>query len=256
MTRLSGQQTIVTGAYEGIGRGIAEAYLREGAHVVMADINPAVESAAEELNRGHDGRAAAIVADVGDVEAVDRIYEVADSHLSGLHTLVNNAGRELTKTLIDTEPDEWDDIVRINLKSVYLMSRHAIPKMRSGGGSIVNLGSVTAKVGFKNYPVYTATKGAIHALTRQMAMELAEDRIRVNTIYPGTIKTPLAIRNFSAGGGDLEAALAESASVHPVGRLGEPEDVAAMAVFLASDEAGFVNGMEIGVDGGFTIRGV
>jgi NAD(P)-dependent dehydrogenase (short-subunit alcohol dehydrogenase family) len=257
MSRLQNKFAIITGAYEGIGRGIAEAFLAQGATVLMADKNPNVIAAAQQLSLKHHGRAVGVVADVGNKQDVLSIFAAADSVGMKIDTLVNNAGRELTKPLLDTEEEEWDDILRVNLKSVYLMSRETIARMKhTGGGNVINMGSVTAIVGFQNYPAYSASKGAIHALTRQMAMELAPLRIRVNTIYPGTIKTPLAIRNFSAGGGDLEAALAASAAAHPVGRLGEPADVAAMAVFLASDEAGFVNGMEMGVDGGFTIAGV
>ncbi len=228
---------------------------REGAAVVVADINPDAYAVVESINS--QGRQAIFVqADVSEPSEAQKVVEQTITHFGKLDILVNNAGIELTKKLVDTEEDEWDKVIKVNLRSVYLMSRYGAKQLiKQGGGVIINMGSVTAKVGFINYPAYSATKGAIHALTRQMAMELAEHKIRVNTIFPGTIRTPLAIRNFLNTNPNLEQALAESASLHLTGRIGEPEDVAYLAVYLGSDEANFVTGQEFGVDGGFTIKG-
>lgn len=255
MARLKGKIAIVTGGASGIGRAIAEMYCQEGASVVVADINPEGEAAAENIME----KGGSVLFEQGDVSLLQdaqRIVNDTVSHFGKVDILVNVAGIELTKSLLDTEELEWDRVLRVNLKSVFLMSKYTTEQFRKqGGGTIINMGSVTAKVGFLNYPAYTASKGAIHALTRQMAMELVQYGIRVNVIFPGTIKTPLAVRNFLVTNSNLEEAMAESASLHPMGRLGEPEDVAYMAVYLGSDESSFVTGQEFGVDGGFTIRG-
>ncbi|MHB1405967.1 MAG: SDR family NAD(P)-dependent oxidoreductase [Desulfitobacteriaceae bacterium] len=255
MERLKGKIAIVTGGSSGIGKAIAEKYCQEGAYVVIADINSEGEKVVEKINE-EGGNAVFTQADVSLSPDVQRVVNQTVSHFGKVDILVNVAGKESTKSLLDTEEQEWDHILTVNLKSVYLMSKYAVEQFRKqGGGVIINMGSVTAKVGFLNYPAYSASKGAIHALTRQMAMELAKYNIRANVIFPGTIKTPLAIRNFLATNPDLEQALSESASLHPLGRLGEPEDVAYLAIYLGSDESSFVTGQEFGVDGGFTIRG-
>jgi NAD(P)-dependent dehydrogenase (short-subunit alcohol dehydrogenase family) len=256
MNRLNNKTAIVTGGASGIGYGISLMYAQEGCRVLIADIDPNGRKAADEIASTTGVQVDFVQSDVSLPTDVARIFNTFTERFSKLDILVNNAGKELTRSLFDTEEEQWDDIIRVNLKSVYLMSRASLPLFYGQGqGTIINMGSITAKNGFANYPAYTATKGAIHALTRQMAMELASKRIRVNTIYPGTIKTQLAIRNFIQSGGDLEKALADSAAQHLVGRLGEPEDVAYCAVYLGSDEASFVTGQEYGVDGGFYARG-
>ncbi len=255
MGRLDDKVAIVTGGGSGIGRGIAKMYASEGATVVVADINPEAQKVADEIAE-KGGRALFELADVSASADAERVVKTTIARFGRLDILVNNAGIELTKSLLETQEEEWDKVVRINLRSVFLMSRFAADHfVHAGGGVIINMGSVTAKVGFLNYPAYTATKGAIHAFTRQMAMELAQYKIRVNVIFPGTIRTPLAIRNFLSTNPDLEAALAESAALHLTGRIGEPEDVAYLAVYLGSEESSFVTGQEFGVDGGFTIKG-
>lgn len=256
MGRIQDKVAIVTGGASGIGKGISELFAREGASVVLADIDPAVEQVAQAIDDAGNGKAVGVVADISVAEGVERTFARTRAAFGRLDILVNNAGKELTRTLVDTEEDEWDDLMRVNLKSVYLMSRAAARWFIEGGGGVmVNMGSITAKVGFSNYPCYTATKGAIHAMTRQMAWELAPHGVRVNVIFPGVIRTPLALRNLATAGGDLDSAIAESAALHPVGRIGEPEDVAYLALYLASEESSFVTGQEFGCDGGFEIRG-
>ncbi len=257
MGRLQDKVAIVTGGASGIGKGISELYAQEGASVTLVDTNPEVEKVAREISdRGH-GKAVALEGDIALAENIQPVFDKTIECFGKLDILVNNAGRELSKCLVDTEEEEWDEIVRVNLKSVYLMSRAAVKCfiVRGGGGVIVNMGSITAKVGFSNYPGYTATKGAIHALSRQMAWELSPHKIRVNTIFPGVIRTPLALRNLLTIGDDLDQLIADCAASHPIGRIGEPEDVAYLALYLGSDESSFVTGQEFGIDGGFMIRG-
>jgi 3(or 17)beta-hydroxysteroid dehydrogenase len=257
MGRLQDKVAIITGGASGIGKSISELYAQQGASVVMADTNPEVEKVAQEISARGKGEAVAVVGDIALSENIQSVFDKTRQTFGNLDILVNNAGRELSKCLIDTEEEEWDEIIRVNLKSVYLMSRTAVKCFieQGDGGVIVNMGSITAKVGFSNYPGYTATKGAIHALSRQMAWELSPHKIRVNTIFPGVIRTPLAIRDLMKDGGDLDEIMAKCASAHPLGRIGEPEDVAYMAIYLASEESSFVTGQEFGVDGGFMIRG-
>ncbi|MBS4178795.1 SDR family NAD(P)-dependent oxidoreductase [Lederbergia citrea] len=255
MERLLGKVAIVTGGGSGIGKGIAQMYAKEGAHVIIADINPNAEEVANQINNDH-GSALFVEADVSKANDAKRIVEMSLDKFGKVDILVNNAGKELSKPLLATEEWEWDDIIAVNLKSIYLMSRIVVKHfVGKGGGVIINMGSITAKNGFRNYPAYTATKGAIHALTRQMAMELAEFHIRINTIYPGTIDTPLSMRNFIATSDDVEKAIKDSIDQHLIGRLGKPEDIGYAAVYLASDESAFVTGQEFGIDGGYTIRG-
>ena len=229
--RLSGKVVLVTGAASGIGEAAARMCAREGALVVGLDRVSCPACA--------DSR----IADVGDEEQV----RAALDPLGRLDAVVNSAGIALRKTVEDQDAAGWDELMRVNVRGTYLVSRYAIPKMRDRGGSIVHISSVVGITGVRNRAAYSTTKGAIVALTRNMALDYAAAGIRVNCLCPGFTRTPLTRALF-----DDPARLEKLTALHPLGRLGEPDDVAHAVVFLASDESSWITGQAIAVDGGFT----
>ncbi|MFN7920958.1 MAG: SDR family NAD(P)-dependent oxidoreductase [Bryobacteraceae bacterium] len=224
MSRLTGKIAVITGAASGIGKATADRFLREGAEVIPLD------------------RANGI--DAGDHIQVRQFFEP----LSRVDILVNSAGIAFRKPVADQTEEEWDDLMHANLRGTYVCSRYAIPKMRALGGSIVHLSSVVGIVGVRNRAAYSASKGAIVALTRNMALDYAKDQIRVNCVCPGFTRTNLTKALFSNAD-----ATAKLYAMHPLGRLGEPEDVANLITFLVSDEASWITGQAIAVDGGFSV---
>jgi dihydroanticapsin dehydrogenase len=171
-----------------------------------------------------------------------------------LDVLLNNAGIELYRPLVETEEEDWDQILAVNVKGIYLCSKHAIPRMaETGGGSIINIASVAGLVGFPGLSAYNASKGAVVVLTKNMALESAPQRIRVNCICPGVIQTPMIDRLCEAMG-DYETQQQGFLRMHPLGRLGTPQDIANATLYLASEESSFVTGTALVVDGGFTAQ--
>jgi|DewCreStandDraft_5_1066085.scaffolds.fasta_scaffold00197_94 NAD(P)-dependent dehydrogenase (short-subunit alcohol dehydrogenase family) len=251
--RLSGKVALVTGGAVGIGRAIAEAFLREGARVAISDMNrEAGEQTCQELSEL--GPLCFIEGDVSRAEDARRMVEKAVAAFGELNVLVNNAGVTHRGTVVDTEEADWERVLAVNLKGIYLCSKYAIPHMiRAGGGSIINIGSIASVIGLQENAAYNASKGGVLALTRNMALDYAAQGIRVNALCPAMIMTPM-LEQFIRIQPDPEAYVRRVEQAIPLGRIGRPEDVAPAAVFLASDESRFVTGSALMVDGGYTAR--
>jgi NAD(P)-dependent dehydrogenase (short-subunit alcohol dehydrogenase family) len=248
--RLAGKVALITGAGMGMGRDAAALFAQEGARVVVCDIN---ESAAEEtvaLIAAAGGQAIEAIGDVAAEADVERMIEAAVRRFGALHVLYNNAGvlwKDRDRSVLDTDGAQWDRVMAINLKSVFWVTKHGIPQLRAaGGGSIILVGSVSALAGFtRAQDAYTAAKGALISLNKSLAIQFARDNIRSNIIHPGIIETPLQAPYLT------DELRAEFKTAIPLGRIGQPRDIANAALFLASDESSFMTGAEMIIDGGF-----
>jgi NAD(P)-dependent dehydrogenase (short-subunit alcohol dehydrogenase family) len=222
--RVNRRRVIVTGGASGIGRASVERFLADGARVAVLDRDPTRD---------------AIAVDVGDEAQVERAMAEAVDRLGGLDVLVNCAGIAMRKVLGEQDAAGWDEVQRVNVRGTYLCTRQALPHMMNGGGSIVHLSSVVGVIGMRNRAAYSASKGAIVAMTRNMALDYC--------VCPGLTRTPMTEPIFH----DTER-VARLTALHPLGRLGDPRDIAAAIVFLASGEASWITGVALPVDGGFT----
>ncbi len=256
MTRLKGKIGIVTGAGDGIGRGIALAFAKEGASLGICDLNEAAlhETAALVRESGTDVYAETI--DVRNPAEIQSFVSEAHSRFHRIDCLVNNAAVMPVAQSDAIESDTIDLILQVNLRAPILFSRFVIPSMRAaGGGSIIHMASVTGHNGHPGITVYGATKGALMALARGQAIELAKDNIRVNSVSPGTVDSPMLHRFLIENASNVQEARRAFDRLHPRGKIGSIAEVAAVFVFLASDEAANITATDIRCDGGYAVRG-
>lgn len=248
MSRLSGKVAVITGAAGGIGREAALLFAAEGARVCVAD----VDAAAGERTAAECGEAFFHLTDVSDPESVRGLYAEAVRRLGWIDVLYNNAGAMPADddSILITEPDAWDRVQAVNARGVYLCCKYGIPHLlERGGGSVINVSSFVALVGSATSQIaYTASKGAVLAMSRELAVQFARQGVRVNALCPGPVETPMLMRLFTE-----HPDAYERRRVHlPMGRLARPREIAQAALFLASDDSSYVNGSTFVVDGGLT----
>ncbi len=244
MAEFEGKTAIATGAAGCIGREIVKRLYAGGANLVLEDIDPAVQ----DMETG-DGRIVTLVGDVSQAATADAAVAAAVERFGGLDILINNAGRFLAKDILETTDEEWDALMTVNVRGMFVHSRAALPHLfESDSAAIVNLGSVSGLVGIPMQGAYCVTKGAVTQLTRQMAVVYGSRGVRVNAVAPGAIETSFFMDTLPP---DPTEALAVIAASHPLGRNGQPDEVADVIVFLTSPRARYMTGSIVSVDGGF-----
>lgn len=254
MKRFTGKVALVSGAGSGIGRAAALLFAAEGAVVGIIDIDPAGGGQTLEMINSHGGEAALLPVDVTSAADVSRVIEKIESEYGRIDVLFNNAGIELSRPLHQTSEQEWDRVLAVNLKGMFLLSKPVLPiMMGQKNGAIVNTSSISGILGWPAYAAYSTSKGGVIQLTRQMAVDYAPYNIRVNCICPGTTLTPLIERLFELEE-DPETVKKVIAARHPLGRFAQPEEIAQAVLFLASEEASFITGAVLPVDGGYTAK--
>jgi NAD(P)-dependent dehydrogenase (short-subunit alcohol dehydrogenase family) len=255
MGRLKGKVAVVTGGSVGIGKACVTRMAEEGAHVAILDVDAAGGQALAEELASYGRTARFWRCDVGSEAEVKAAIDGAAAQFGRLDILVNNAGIAGTnKPTHELTEAEWDAVQQINVKGVFFATKHAIPHLKeAGGGSIINLSSIYGLIGAGDVPPYHASKGAVRLMSKNDALIYAPDRIRVNSVHPGFIWTPM-VQGFLADQPDQAEARHGLEALHPLGHVGEPDDIAWACVYLASDQAKFVTGAELVVDGGYTAR--
>jgi len=246
--KLYKKTAIITGGASGIGQGIALCFGEEGANVCIADVNiEGAENTAREINKMKNANAIAVKTDVSNSKDVANMVDICIKKFGSIDILVNNAGIKQKSKLIDTSEDLWNRVLSVNLTGVFLCCKAVLPYMiAQKKGNIINISSTVAKSGISESCAHTATKGAISALTRMLAWELSGENINVNAIAPGWVKVETVTLKIRG-----EGAMDKAKSLNPVGRLGTPRDIGYAAVFLASDEASYIDGAVLDVDGGW-----
>lgn len=251
--KLKGKVSIITGAAQGIGYAICSRFAKEGSRVVIADSNADKARKACELVKKDGGDAVVIKADVTKSNEVKNMIQQTIQKFGKLNILVNNVGTRLVTPFTEITDEEWDYIIRVNLTSVFLCSREAVPHLEKERGKIINIASLAGITCVPNRAPYCAAKGGVIVLTRAMAVELASKRITVNCIAPGATLTNLTAQYMTKEDADSIAMKRRWESAIPLGRPANPEDHAAAAVFLASDDADYITGITIPVDGGWVV---
>jgi len=252
--RLKGKVAVITGGTSGIGLATAILFAKEGAKVVIASRDNEAGKFALEQIKSNNGEAIFVKTDVSNEEEVKVLIAESLRRYKKIDILFNNAGIELQKPVTETSNEELAKVIDINLKGVFYGCKYAIPYMiRNGGGSIINTASVAGLVGFSNLAAYSASKGAVVALTKQIAIDYAKKNIRVNCICPGVIATPM-VERFIAKSPNPEETRRQLNEIHPIGRIGKAEEVANAVLFLASDESSFITGHSLVIDGGLSAQ--
>lgn len=259
MSDFQDKVVIVTGGAKGIGLGICIAFAQEGANVLCADVDEAAGMALATTLNEYPGFIQFQRADISQGDDCKALVETAISAWGQIDVVCNNAGIQPVASYLPAHelPEEmWDRILGVNLKAIFLMTKYVVPEMKKrGGGVIINTASVQGLQSMLGVSAYAASKGGVLNLTRQLALEYAADNIRVLAINPGTIDTPLVVEAIEASGDDPEQARVGMAAAHPLGRIGQPEDIANAMLFLASDKASFMTGEYVCVDGGLMAKG-
>ncbi|MDB5083854.1 MAG: Short-chain dehydrogenase [Bacilli bacterium] len=249
MSKLLDKVAIVTGGGTGIGKETSLLFANEGAKVVVTDINEDNGRQVVEEIKSHAGDAAFIKQDVSKEEDWEKVVDGTLNTYRQINILFNNAGIYIIKPLTETTLDEWNRLMAINVTGVFLGCKHVIPVIaQQGGGSVINASSVAGLRGASRHALYGASKGAVRILTKDVAIEYAEQRVRVNSIHPGYINTGMAAYGAESVGTTTE----QLGKAYPLGRLGEPSEVAKLVLFLASDDSSYITGQEFVIDGGAT----
>ena len=248
--KLLGKVALITGGASGIGRATALLFAREGAAVAIADLNPAGGESVAKSIAARGGRTLFESADVTSAEDCERVVSRTLNEFGGLHVLFNNAGIVRRASVVELSEQDWDRVMEVNVKPMFLLSKLAIPLMaRAGGGSIINMASGWGLAAGPRAAVYCASKGAVVQLTRAMAIDHGPQKIRVNCLCPGDVDTPL-LREEARQLGEAEEKFLAEAARRPLARLGKPEEIAQAALYLASDASAFVTGATLVLDGG------
>jgi len=259
MPNFENKIVIVTGGAKGIGRAISLSFARAGANVLCADVDVEAGQQIEKDASDLPGELRFQHADVSQAANCRALVETAVSHWGGVDILCNNVGIQPTDSYLPAHelPEAlWDRIMDVNVKSRFLMTKYCAPEMKKrGGGVIINTASVQGLQSAHDIPAYAASKGADLSLTRQLALDYAQDNIRVLAVNPGTIETPLVAEAAAATGSSIDDMREKWSADHPIGRIGQPQDVANVVLFLASDEASFMTGSYVNVDGGMMAKG-
>jgi NAD(P)-dependent dehydrogenase (short-subunit alcohol dehydrogenase family) len=247
---LAGKVAIVTGGASGIGRATAELFAHEGSAVLIADLEVSAGAAVAQAIVASGGRAAFEPADVTRAAECRRLVDCARREFGALHIVVNSAGIMRRASVVELEESDWDRVMKVNVKSIFLLSKYAIPLLaEAGGGAIVNVASGWGLVGGPRAATYCASKGAVVLLTKSMAIDCGSQKVRVNCVCPGDTDTPMLLTEAQQLGESVERFRAAAAR-RPLGRLGAPEEIARAVLFLASDAASFITGAALVVDGG------